>query len=165
VFILRENKNLFVLHKDFLEKNSRQQFEIIKINNKFYSMKTLLVFRYMAIVHPLKDFWWCESHTTYIICLIWILALATSSPLLVYSAAVPFNYTGITLYDCREEWEGELSSMIYTMVLFVITFIIPFAALTFLYGSIGIKTFRHMQPGEAHTSRDRAQQRIKIKVL
>jgi predicted membrane protein len=89
----------------------------------------------------------------------------TSCPLLLYARAVPFNYAGIALYDCKEEWEGELSSMIYTMILFIITFVIPFTALTFLYGSIGIKTFRHIQPGEAHTSRDRAQQRIKIKVL
>jgi len=121
--------------------------------------------RYMAIVFPLRYCWWCESHTIYIICIIWILSLATSSPLLYYARPVHFRYGEIELYDCKEEWEGELSSMIYTMILFIITFIIPFTALTFLYGSIGVKTFRHIQPGEAHTSRDRAQQRVKIKVL
>jgi hypothetical protein len=119
----------------------------------------------MAIIYPLKHYWWCGSHATYIICIIWILSLTAASPLLYYARAVPFNYSGLALYDCREEWEGELSSRIYTVILFVITFIIPFISLTFLYGSIGIKTFKNIQPGEALTAIERAQHRIKIKVL
>ncbi len=123
------------------------------------------LFRYIAIVYPLRHCWWCKSHTFYIICIIWILSLATSSPLLFYARAVPFNYGGLALYDCREEWEGQLGSRIYTMILFVITFIIPFIALAFLYGSIGIKTFKQMQPGEAHSIRDRMLHKKKIKVF
>jgi predicted membrane protein len=119
----------------------------------------------MAIIHPLKHCWWRESHTTYIICIIWTLSLITSSPLLYYTRAVPFNYSGLALYDCREEWEGELISKIYTVILFTISFIIPFISITFLYGSIGIKTFKNTQPGEALTSMERAQHRIKIKVF
>jgi len=88
-----------------------------------------------------------------------------SSPLLYYTKAVPFNYSGLALFDCREEWEGELSSKIYTVILFVITFIVPFSSLTFFYGSIGIKTFKNTQPGEVLTSMERAQHRIKIKVF
>ncbi len=109
--------------------------------------------------------WWSGSHTTYIICIIWILSLMTASPLLYYARAVPFNYSGLTSYDCREEWEGELSSKIYTVILFTINFIIPFISLTFLYGSIGIKTFRNIQPGETLTAMERVQHRIKIKVF
>jgi hypothetical protein len=119
----------------------------------------------MAIIYPLKHYWWSGSHTTYIICIIWILSLTTASPLLYYSRAVPFNYSGLALYDCREQWEGELSSRIYTVILFFITFIIPFISLNFLYGSIGIKTFKNIQPGEALTTMERAQHRIKIKVF
>jgi hypothetical protein len=89
----------------------------------------------------------------------------TASPLLYYARAVPFNYSGLALYDCREEWEGELSSKIYTVILFTINFIIPFISLTFLYGSIGIKTFRNIQPGETLTAMERVQHRIKIKVF
>jgi hypothetical protein len=89
----------------------------------------------------------------------------TASPLLYYARAVSFNYSDLALYDCREEWEGELSSRIYTVILFVITFIIPFISLTFLYGSIGIKTFKNIQPGEGLTAMERIQYRIKIKVF
>jgi hypothetical protein len=60
---------------------------------------------------------------------------------------------------------GELSSRIYTVILFTINFIIPFISLTFLYGSIGIKTFRNIQPGEALTTTEKTQHRIKIKVF
>ncbi len=109
--------------------------------------------------------WWRESHATYIISIIWILSLMTASPLLYYARAVPFNYSELALYDCREEWEGELSSRIYTVILFIITFVIPFIALTFLYGSIGIKTFKNIQPGEALTAMEGVQHRIKIKVF
>jgi hypothetical protein len=89
----------------------------------------------------------------------------TSSPLLYYTRAVPFNYSGLALYDCREEWEGELISKIYTVIIFTITFIIPFISLTFLYGSIGIKTFKKVQPGETFAAMDGIRQRIKIKVF
>ncbi len=85
----------------------------------------------------------------------------TSSPLLYYSRAFPFNYSGLALYDCREELEGELSSKKYIVILFVITFIIPFTSLTFLYTSIAIKTFKRTQPGETLTAMERAQHRIK----
>jgi hypothetical protein len=89
----------------------------------------------------------------------------TASPLLYYARAIPFNYSGLPLYDCREEWEGEFSSRIYTVILFTINFIIPFISLTFLYGSIGIKTFKNIQPGEALSATERVQHRIKIKVF
>ncbi len=86
----------------------------------------LQLFRYLAIIFPLKHCWWRGSHTNHIICIIWILSLMTASPLLYYASAVPFNYSGLALYDCREEWEGELTSRIYTVILFIIAFIIPF---------------------------------------
>jgi hypothetical protein len=89
----------------------------------------------------------------------------TASPLLYYARAVPFNYSGLALCDCREEWEGKISSKIYTAILFIITFIIPFVSFSFLYGSIGVKTFKNIQPGETLTSMERVQHRIKIKVF
>jgi hypothetical protein len=119
----------------------------------------------MAIVHPLKHCWWRESNTTYVITIIWISSLLSASLLLYYTRALPFNYSGLTLYDCREEWEGELSSRIYSVMLFVISFTIPFISFTFLYGSVGIKTFKKTQPGETLSSMERAQYRIKIKVF
>jgi predicted membrane protein len=119
----------------------------------------------MAVIYPLKHCWWKKINMAFIICFIWILSLLTASPLLYYSRAVPFNYSGLDLYDCREEWEGEISSKIYTVILFIITFVIPFFTLTSLYGLIGIKTFKRKQPGEILSSKERIHYRRKIKVL
>jgi predicted membrane protein len=119
----------------------------------------------MAVIYPLKNYWWKKTNTTFIICFIWTLSLLTASPLLYYSRAVPFNYSGLALYDCKEEWEGELKSRIYTVMLFVITFILPLISLTFLYGSIGIKTFKKIKPGETLSSKERVRYRRKIKVF
>ncbi len=149
-----------------------QQFRYMAIECiHFFSLKFLSLwfllnyFRYLAILYPLKHCWWRGTHTNYIISIIWILSLMTSSPLLYYARAVPFDYSGLALYDCREKWEGELISKIYTVILFIITFVIPFTSLTFLYTSIGIKTFKKIQPGEKLTVMERAQFRMKIKVF
>jgi predicted membrane protein len=119
----------------------------------------------MAIIYPLRYCLWRGLHTTYIISVIWFLSFIIASPLLHYARAVPFNYSGLALYDCRKGWEGELSSSIYTVIIFTITFFIPFTSLTFLYGSIGIKTFKRVQPGETLTSMERVRNRKKIKVF
>jgi predicted membrane protein len=119
----------------------------------------------MAVIYPLKNCWWKKTNTTFIIYFIWILSLLTASPLLYYSRAVPFNYLGLALYDCKEEWEGELKSSIYTVMLFVITFILPLISLTFLYGSIGIKTFKKIKPGVTLSSKERVRYRRNIKVF
>jgi hypothetical protein len=119
----------------------------------------------MAVKYPLKNWWWKKTNTTYIICIIWILSLITASPLLYYTRAVPFNYSGLALYDCREEWEGELNSRIYTISIFIITFILPFISLCFLYGSIGIKIFKKIKPGETLNDIESVRYRRKIKVF
>jgi hypothetical protein len=89
----------------------------------------------------------------------------TASPLLYYTRAVPFNYSDLALYDCRVEWEEELSSKNYSEILSFITFRIPLIILPFLYGSIGIKTFRKIQPGVTLTAIERVHNRINIKVF
>jgi hypothetical protein len=119
----------------------------------------------MAVIYPLKHCWWNKTNTTFIICFIWNLSLITASPLLYYARAVPFNYSGLALYDCREKWEGELNSRIYTIAIFIITFIMPFTSLTFLYGSIGIKTFKKRPPGETLSFKESVRYRRKIKVI
>jgi hypothetical protein len=83
---------------------------------------------------------------------------------LIKSRAVEFIYRDETLYDCRELWEGEFGGKVYTALIFIITFVIPFFALSFLYTSIGLTTFRHIVPGNADSARDHIQQQNKIKV-
>lgn len=84
--------------------------------------------------------------------------------MLTNAKTIKFEYGQFKLLDCREQWEGQTSGMIYTGIIFFITFVIPFTALTFLYGSIGYKTFKHIQPGNSYSIKDKIYQRTKVKV-
>jgi len=95
---------------------------------------------------------------------IWLFSILVASPLLMEARASPFQYGNDTLYDCREEWEGKLSGKIYTGIVFTLTFIVPFIALSFLYGSIGITIARHRSPGDDDSTKDQALSHTKIKV-
>jgi hypothetical protein len=97
-----------------------------------------------------------------------IAGFSLGSPQLIKSRAIPISsespYRDEKLYDCREIWEKELGGRVYTAIMFIITFVIPFFALSFLYTSLGLTTFRQKVPGNAHSVRDHIQQRNKIKV-
>jgi hypothetical protein len=93
-----------------------------------------------------------------------IAGFSLGSPQLIQSRAVEFTYRDEKLYDCRELWEEEFGGKVYTAFIFIITFVIPFFALSFLYVSIGLTTFRHIVPGNADSVRDQIQQQNKIKV-
>lgn len=128
-------------------------------------MISFLIFgRYFAIICPFKNLVPFERHTKWIIALIWIFGMTIASPHVFISRAMPFNLTGAQILDCRETWEGQMGSKVYTTVVFLFTFLIPFIALTYLYVSIAIKAFRHVIPGNADASRDQAQLRNKIRV-
>ncbi len=94
-----------------------------------------------------------------------IAGFSLGSPQLIESRAIEFTYRNEILYDCRELWEQEFGGRVYTALLFTITFVIPFFALSFLYTSIGLTTFRHIVPGNADSVRDHIQQQNKIKVM
>ncbi len=120
--------------------------------------------RYFAIVYPLKYVSWLETHTFTIISIIWINGIAIGSPLLYQARAVPLQYGNKSYYDCRELWKEQITSKIYTTLLFALMFIIPFLLLAFLYGSIGVTLINRISPGNADTNRDELQGLMKLKV-
>jgi hypothetical protein len=120
--------------------------------------------RYVAIVHPFKSLICFQRHISLIILIIWIIGIAIASPLLVMSRAIPFRYGRENYLDCRELWEEKLGGRIYTGVIFIFTFTFPLIILSFLYASIGIKTFRNITPGNADNERDQMRLQTKRKV-
>lgn len=120
--------------------------------------------RYIAIVYPLRLITSIDNHTTSIIIVIWICGISIASPQLIQTRAISFQYGTETYYDCREGWEGQFSSKIYTIINFVVLFILPFILLAFLYGSIGITMMKRISPGNADSNRDEAQEVIRLKV-
>jgi hypothetical protein len=77
---------------------------------------------------------------------------------------VPLQYGNKSYYDCRELWKEQITSKIYTTLLFALMFIIPFLLLAFLYGSIGVTLINRISPGNADTNRDELQGLMKLKV-
>lgn len=92
-----------------------------------------------------------------------ILGISISIPALVVNRATPFMFHDRELLDCREVWTNVLDSKIYTIVLFVTTFVIPLICLAFLYSSIAYVYFRHETPGNADATRDQIQHKTKTK--
>lgn len=78
--------------------------------------------------------------------------------------AEPFQLGNDTYYDCKETWTEE-SGRTYTLAIFTITFALPMIILTYVYGSVAWKMFRHSTPGNADAARDEAQHIAKVKVF
>ena len=95
--------------------------------------------------------------------IIWGLGICLGSVSYFNSEAEPFEWGNQTLCDCKETWGPEAAKM-FTLLVFVITFALPISILTFAYGSVGLKMFRHTTPGNADLVRDEAQHNAKIKV-
>lgn len=91
--------------------------------------------------------------------------ICLSSPQLYQCRAVEFKYRNEILYDCRELWLQEWTGKAYTTIIFIATFGVPMFALTFLYTSIGIVSYRHRVPGNANCVTSSAHQnRIKVAI-
>ncbi len=158
-----ENPPLVVLNLKVKSKYILNSFKII-FYEKINRWKVNFLNRYFAIVYPLESVSWLENHTFTIISIIWISGIAIGSPLLYEARAVPLQYGNKSYYDCRELWEEQITSKIYTILLFALMFIIPFLLLAFLYGSIGVKIINRISPGNADTNRDEFQVLMKFKV-
>lgn len=78
--------------------------------------------------------------------MIWLLATALASPQLFLTKTVPFKYGNNSYYKCREV-ASRVYSTNYSIIIFIITFLLPFFTLLYVYGSIGFKMFRKQIPG------------------
>lgn len=93
-----------------------------------------------------------SNHTKVVICSIWLFSILVASPILVVSKIVPVFYreTNETLGECTEDWsllsDVESIGMLYTILMFVLTLILPMVALTTLYGKIGWIVYKHQLP-------------------
>jgi hypothetical protein len=93
-----------------------------------------------------------------------MLGLGLGSVIWYNSVAEPFQVGNDTYYDCKETWDDE-STRSYTLAIFTITFALPMTILTYVYGSVALKMFRHSLPGNADAARDEAQHIAKVKVF
>jgi len=66
---------------------------------------------------------------------IWISGLGLAMSMFFNSEAIEFQFKNKTYYDCRETWD-ETDGKTYTIILFIITFVLPIKIIFFVYISM-----------------------------
>ncbi|CAG2117349.1 unnamed protein product, partial [Medioppia subpectinata] len=85
----------------------------------------------------------------------WLLGTLLGSVQLYHSKTVSFRYRNVTYVDCREEWD-EAEGKAYTIITFLLTFLVPLFVLAFTYGNIGYKIFFYKAPNSSQSLHSRA---------
>lgn len=117
----------------------------------------------MAIIHPLLSNQYNRKFGLVTILIIWLCGITIGFVQWANTRAAPFYIANDKNYKCEEKWSQE-ESRAYTISLLVITFALPMTILSYAYGSVALKIFRHSTPGNPDAVRDKAQQLSKIKV-
>ncbi|KAJ6222350.1 hypothetical protein RDWZM_000895 [Blomia tropicalis] len=138
----------------------------------FYTLIAIGIGRYFVIVTGHESMLLTKSsHTRVVIISIWVLAVIVAAPTLFATKILPVTYGNETgLVECTEDWtflDGKQNrswGTWYTIVVFVLTFILPVIALTYLYGHIGMNVYRHQLPAgndNRVTNRNLTQTKVK----
>ncbi|XP_059387563.1 pyroglutamylated RF-amide peptide receptor-like [Carassius carassius] len=116
------------------------------------TMTCIAVERYQGIVYPLKMKRQYTPKRAYrMLGLVWIAAVLVGSPMLfVQQLEVKYDF----LYDhhhvcCQERWHSLLHRQVYTTFIMVALFLLPLAAMLFLYSRIGIELWIRKRVGDS----------------
>ncbi|XP_046667617.1 RYamide receptor-like [Homalodisca vitripennis] len=129
-----------------------------------YTLMAIGIDRYRAIWYPF------ERHSRnlrnkVVILGIWLMAGLVSAIQLKVVEAYQFKYDGRWHYDCAERWLEPQHGRMYTVFIFLFTFVIPLFGMALTYSSIAWKMWRRSSPGNADPDRDLVQLRAKRKVI
>lgn len=127
--------------------------------NGFYCINFCLLFnyRYYAIVRPFQTPIINRKSIKSLIYL-WFMGFMFSLPQLIMTDIVPFNYGNESYLDCREEWDGyEFAAHMYTLFLFISTFLLPIIMLSILYSLIGCKIMSRIPISDSSSLSNEAQ--------
>ncbi|XP_043087034.1 pyroglutamylated RF-amide peptide receptor isoform X1 [Puntigrus tetrazona] len=116
------------------------------------TMTCIAIERYQGIVYPLKMKRQYTPKRAYrMLGLVWIAAVMVGSPMLfVQQLEVKYDF----LYDhhhvcCQERWHSLLHRQLYTTFMMVALFLLPLAAMLFLYSRIGIELWIRKRVGDS----------------
>ncbi|KAH9389074.1 hypothetical protein TYRP_008428 [Tyrophagus putrescentiae] len=107
-----------------------------------YSLGVIGLDRYFAILYPFHPVPWLRANKVCLIVFIWVIGIAISSPLYANMAVEPFWINDTQYFECIETW-SDTSARLYTVFLFLFTFLIPIVALTFVYSRICLHMWRN----------------------
>ncbi|KAI2658235.1 Pyroglutamylated RF-amide peptide receptor [Labeo rohita] len=116
------------------------------------TMTCIAIERYQGIVYPLKMKRQYTPKRAYkMLGLVWIAAVMVGSPMLfVQQLEVKYDF----LYDhhhvcCQERWHSLLHRQVYTTFIMVALFLLPLAAMLFLYSRIGVELWIRKRVGDS----------------
>ncbi|XP_060884922.1 pyroglutamylated RF-amide peptide receptor [Labrus mixtus] len=116
------------------------------------TMTCIAIERYQGIVFPLKMRRQYSSKRAYkILGLVWLTSVMVGSPMLfVQQLQVKYDF----LYDhyhicCQESWSSVTHRQVYTTFIMVALFLLPLAAMLFLYTRIGIELWIRKRVGDS----------------
>ncbi len=97
-------------------------------------------------MHPLKINSIPDRRCAILMAMVWLLATLLASPQLYATKTESFVYGNHTYYKCNEVASHDYSSN-YSLVIFIITFLLPFFTLLYVYGRIGYRVCKRQIPG------------------
>ncbi|XP_069188492.1 RYamide receptor-like [Procambarus clarkii] len=126
-----------------------------------YTLVAISLDRYLAIIYPLRPRM-TRFQAKVIIAVVWILSLATTLPVAVYSSLLTPNINFYKVFGrqvCMEDW-GESqaendSRMAYSVALMLLQYFLPLAVLVFTYSRIAMVVWGKKNLGETPARMDR----------
>ncbi|XP_044756803.1 RYamide receptor isoform X2 [Coccinella septempunctata] len=133
-----------------------------------YTLVAISIDKYMVIMWPLRPRI-SKKAATWAIMAIWIFAGLTVWPTAAFTELVQpsEHFVRCDKYVCQENYKevGVEYGKLYSSVLMVLQYVIPFTVLLISYTSIAVIIWCHRIPGEAENSRDRRIARSKRKMV
>lgn len=116
--------------------------------------------RFLVVLFPLRSRV-TYSRSKYVIGVIWFSAFSLASVQFFVGRAQKSG----DIYKCIEVWPTPESRKIYTVCLFLCTYIIPLFILSITYSIVGILLWKRTAPGNKDQTRDLHRLRSKIKIV
>ena len=136
--------------------------QIVSVTGSVSTNIAIGIDRFCAVVFPLNASRNSRQRYIFTILAIWCIAIATGG--------VQF-YVGDTVYvpelnhiECGENWPSQTLGLIYTILVLVLTYLVPVVVLTATYSIVGYLLWKRNLPGNADAQRDQTQLRAKLKV-
>lgn len=134
-------------------------FQVFSVMGSVFTNMAIGIDRFLAVMFPLRSRL-TKQRAKYVIFVIWLCSTAISSVQLVVGRAVERPDGGM---ECTEDWNPGQRN-VYTIFIFVLTYVIPLLILSVTYSIIGILLWKRTAPGNRDHVRDMHQLRSKRKV-
>ncbi|XP_077999601.1 substance-P receptor-like [Glandiceps talaboti] len=138
----------------------------LTVSASIFTLAAISIDRYIAIVHPMRPRM-TKLEASMIIVVVWVVAVLTLLPILIYAQTYVFNCTDGQKTICILIWPDDVYQdydFWYHVGRLVITYFVPLVAMAVSYTIVGIKLWGSQTPGEC-SHRHREQLRAKRKVV